>query len=227
MWMGEASLSAPKFCAIAMLGLSVIALGACGEAEQDGTSGGGGTGEISGTAGRDSSAGAAGVGDAGGRGGGAGSSGAGVAGVPGAGAGGTAGQMPDCLPPCLWALFAGCRPKQSCTAEHEVGTNDYLECEAATGYRFESHVDRDGSHPDPDMIVQFNGALCYTANHVGSTWTYSDPSGTVVATVTAGVDGATGTCPVLDGTAGAPTAYRVDTSDPRCASIECTPGTCP
>jgi hypothetical protein len=135
--------------------------------------------------------------------------------------------MPDCLSPCLWALFGSCRPKQSCTTEHEDGTDDYLECEAATGYRFESHVDHDSSHPDPDMIVHFNGALCYTASHVDSTWTYSDPSGTVVATVTNGTDGTTSTCPVLDGTAGEPTAYRIDLADPRCARIQCTPGTCP
>jgi len=227
MWMEETSLSAPKFCALTMLGLSLFALGACGEAEPHDMTNGGGPGEMSGTAGQEATAGAAGVGGAAGRAGGAGSSGAGVAGAPGAGAGGSAGQTPDCLPPCLWTLFSSCRPKQSCTEEHQAGTSDYVECEAATGYRFESHVDRDGSHPDPDMIVQFNGALCYTANHVGSTWTYSDPSGTVVATVTAGADGATGTCPALDGSAGAPTAYRVDTADPRCASIECTPGTCP
>lgn len=221
----ETWVSAPKFSAVATLVLGVFTLGACGESESNRTNGGG----ASGTAGGGSTAVAGGVGGA--TGGmlsaGSGGSAAGAGGVAVGGGGGTAGQMADCLPPCLWSLFASCRPEQSCSEEHEAGTSDYLECEAATGYRFESHVDNDGSHPDPDMIVKIHGALCYTASHVGSTWTYSDPSGTTVATATYGTDGISGTCPRLDEPGSPPIVYRLDLSDPRCAPIDCTPGVCP
>lgn len=220
----ETLLSAPMLGAAATLVLGVFTLGACGESEPDRMTRGGGTG---GMAGQGSAPAAGGLGGATGGIFSAGSGGS-TAGVGGfGGAGGAAGQMANCLPPCLWALFGNCRPEQSCSAQHEAGTNDYLECEAATGYEFESHVDHDGSHPDPDMIVKIHGELCYTASHEGSTWTYRDPAGTTVATATIGPDGTTGTCPLLDDPGSVPAVYRVDTSDPRCARIECSPGVCP
>src|SRR5215216_2209022 len=127
--------SAPKLGAVATLVLAVFTLGACGESEPDRTTSGGGTG---GTAGRVSAAVAGGLGGASGGISSAGNGGS-TAGEGGVGAaGGAAGQVANCLPPCLWALFANCRPEQSCTAQHEAGTDDYLECEATSGYHFES-----------------------------------------------------------------------------------------
>ena len=103
----------------------------------------------------------------------------------------------------------------------------YVECEAATGYRFDATLDTSDGHADPDMVVSKNGRLCYTANYVAPTWTYADPSGAVVATATTGTETTTGTCPALDGPGAAPETYRIDTRDPRCALIDCTPGSCP
>jgi hypothetical protein len=197
--------------------------------------GAGGTGDVAGSGdvgaagGVDATGGVGATAGVGARAGSSGTTGAGAAGAAGGGSGegGAAGGVPDCLSPCLWDLFKECRPKDSCIVQHAAGTSAYVQCEADSGYRLESHLDYDGTHPDPDMIVTINGVLCYTANQTNDTYTYKDRSGTVVATATVGENGTTGTCPLLDEPGGDPVVYNVDTTDPRCAPIECTSGTCP
>jgi hypothetical protein len=152
-----------------------------------------------------------------------GSSDAGSGGASGASGGGA----PDCYPPCLWDLFENCRPTTSCIEDASADSSSFIRCEAATGWRVEATFDLNESHPDPDLLVTVNGQTCLTASYVEPTWTYKDPTGTVVATVTTESQGVTGRCPLLETPGQAPVTYPVDDTDPRCAGIECTPGTCP
>jgi hypothetical protein len=184
------------------------------------------------TAGAAGAAGAGGTGNAGNFGGGGGTGGsAGSAGKGGsagnsgdAGHGGSAGGAQDCLSPCLRELFATCRAQTSCVAQTFENSLRQIQCEVATGYR--SVVDVDAPAPEPQLVVTLNGQPCYTAFLEDQTWTYHAPDDSVVGTATLDPAGNHGRCPKLE-TGGVEVEYAINTSDPRCAPVTCTPGTCP
>jgi hypothetical protein len=159
--------------------------------------------------------------------GGAGSSGAGAgssAGTSGSAGRGGAGGAADCLSPCLRELFDTCRAQTSCVRQMFPPTLREVECEVATGYR--SEVNIDAAPGEPELVVTLDGQPCYTAFFEAQTWTYRGPDNSVLATATVDPAGNHGRCPELE-TGGVEVKYPIDTSDPRCAPVSCTPGVCP
>jgi hypothetical protein len=229
-----------RIAALTSVALVPLWMAGCGQSDDDppGTGTGGSTSSVGGatTGGSAGSAVAAGRGGSGtagsgataaGGSGGTSASGGKAAGGSGGASGAGAGGAPDCYPPCLWDLFENCRPTTSCIEDASADSSSFIRCEPATGWRVDATFDLNESHPDPDLLVTVNGQTCLSASYVEPTWTYKDPSGTVVATVTTESQGLTGRCPLLETPGQAPVIYPVDDTDPRCAGIECTPGSCP
>jgi len=99
-----------------------------------------------------------------------------------------------------------------------------VRCEPATGYKYVSDYTATA-----EVTVTINDEICYTANSVSGDaleWTFYLPNGEVAAMATVGTDQELGRCPSLEPPGSEPVYYPHDRSDPRCAAMRCSAGTC-